>query len=53
MTKNVMDPELERRIKLVNDPSYEGAPLTGLDYWGLVIVGLIIPFILMAWGWSL
>ncbi len=50
---DALDPELVRRIELVEDPTYEGEPLTGKDYWGLVIVGLIIPFALMLWGWTL
>lgn len=46
-----MDPELKRRLELVEDPTYEGESLTPTDYTGLVIVGLIIPFGLMIWGW--
>ncbi len=53
MAQAKLDPELLRRIKLVEDPAYEGQPLNNKDYAALVIVGIIIPFLLMVWGWSL
>ena len=48
-----LDPELLRRIDLVEDPAYEGEPLTKMDYTALVVVGIIIPFLLMVGGWIL
>jgi hypothetical protein len=53
MTQAKMDPELVRRIELVEDPAYEGEPLNSKDYAALVVVGIIIPFLLMVWGWWL
>lgn len=53
MTQTKLDPELLRRIDLVEDPTYEGEPLTKTDYTALVIVGIVIPFILMVGGWIL
>jgi hypothetical protein len=53
MAKETLDPELERRIGLVEDPAYEGEPLNSKDYIGLIVVGIIIPFVLMLWGWLL
>jgi len=53
MTNKELDPELLRRIDLVEDPTYEGEPLTKTDYTALVIVGIVIPFILMVGGWIL
>ncbi len=53
MAKEKLDPELERRIKLVEDPAYEGESLNKMDYMALLVVGVIIPFILMFWGWTL
>ena len=53
MTQETLDPELVRRIELVEDPAYEGESLNKMDYIALVVVGIIIPFILMLWGWTL
>ena len=52
MGEEQLDPELVKRIKLVENPDYEGDPLTGMDYVLLFLVGLIIPAILMIWGGS-
>ena len=46
-----MDPELKRRLELVEDPTYEGEALSTMDYIGLVLAGLVIPLGLMVWGW--
>ncbi len=51
MTSEKLDPELLERLRLVKDPNYEGEPLTTLDYILLISAGLIIPCILMIWGW--
>jgi hypothetical protein len=51
MAKEQLDPELEKRIKLVEKPDYEGDPLTKNDYLLLFAVGLVIPALLMLWGW--
>lgn len=51
MSNEPLDQELLKRIKLVTDPSYEGEPLNRMDYTLLFIVGLLIPLILMIWGW--
>jgi len=52
MAEEQLDPELVKRIKLVEHSDYEGDPLTKTDYLLLFTVGLIIPAILMIWGWS-
>lgn len=46
-----LDPELLNRLKLVEDPTYEGESLNTMDYLALILVGLILPFALMVWGW--
>ena len=46
-----LDPELVKRLELVEDPTYEGEPLNTMDYSGLILVGLILPAVLMVWGW--
>ncbi len=51
MSKHHFDPELKRRIELVAHPEYEGASLTQMDYILLFFAGIVIPFLLMVWGW--
>ena len=51
MDREGLHPELVKRLKLVEDPAYEGDPLNKLDHASLIAVGLIIPIILMIWGW--
>lgn len=51
MTNKTLDPELIRRLELVEHPDYEGEPLTKGDYLLLSFAGIIFPFILMIWGW--
>lgn len=54
MAHEQLDPsELIKRIELVEDSTYEGEPLNIKDCAGLIIVGIIIPFLLMVWGWTL
>ncbi len=53
MAQEKLDPELLRRIELVEDPAYEGESLNKMDYTALVIVGIVIPLLLMVYGWSL
>ncbi len=53
MTHEKLDPELARRIDLVENPAYEGEPLNKMDYTGLVVVGIILPLLLMVYGWSI
>jgi hypothetical protein len=51
MSDEVLDPELEKRLKLVENPAYEGESLTRSDQIWLFVTGIVIPFILMIWGW--
>lgn len=51
MSSNSLDPELQSRLKLVADPSYEGEQLNKTDFVLLLLVGIVIPLILMVWGW--
>ncbi len=40
MTHEKLDPELERRIKLVEDPTYEGESLNKTNYTAFIVVVL-------------
>ena len=53
LNQEQLDRHLLKRIELVEDPAYEGEPLNTKDYTALVVVGLILPFLLMLWGWTL
>jgi hypothetical protein len=46
-----MDAELAQRLKIAEDPSYEGEILTRGQHWVLATVGLIIPFVMLVVGW--
>jgi hypothetical protein len=46
-----MDAELAQRLKIAEDPSYEGEVLTRGQNWVLATVGLIIPFVMLIIGW--
>lgn len=53
MLDDKLDSELIRRIELVEQPDYEGEPLSRGDYFLLTFVGVIFPFIFMGYGWLL
>ncbi|SDO54447.1 hypothetical protein [Desulforhopalus singaporensis] len=53
MPTEKLDPDLARRLKLVENPDYEGEPLTKKDYTLLVLAGIILPLLLMVWGWQI
>ena len=49
--KETLHPELVKRLELVKTPTYEGDPLSKMDRVILIVVGLVLPIILMVWGW--
>jgi hypothetical protein len=42
---------LAERLKLAEEPGYEGALLSSGDQFLLLTVGIIIPIVLLAIGW--
>lgn len=46
-----MEAELAKRLKIAEDPAYEGEVLTKGQHWLLATAGLIIPMILLIIGW--
>ena len=42
---------LAERLKLADDPSYEGELLSSRDHLILFTVGIIVPIVLLAIGW--
>jgi hypothetical protein len=52
MSESTLPPELERRIKELEDPANQGAGFTAVDWMWLAILGVIGPAILLIWGWT-
>ncbi len=46
-----LDPELERRIALMEGGAEQGAGFTGIDVFWLLLTGVVGPIVLLAWGW--
>jgi hypothetical protein len=42
---------LAERLKLAEDPSYEGDLLTSSDHLLLFTIGIIVPIVLLVIGW--
>lgn len=47
-----LPPELERRIKELEDPANQGEGFTSLDWGLLALTGIILPVVLLIWGWN-
>lgn len=46
-----LDPELERRIRILENPEELGAGFTSRDWGYLVLLGIVLPLISLIWGW--
>ena len=46
-----LEAELAQRLKMAEDPSYEGEVLSRGQHWLLATAGLIIPVMLLIIGW--
>jgi hypothetical protein len=46
-----LEAELAQRLKMAEDPSYEGEVLNTRQHWLLATAGLIIPMVLLIIGW--
>lgn len=51
MTKQILPPELEARITELEREENQGSGFTGSDWAFLALVGVILPALLLAWGW--
>lgn len=51
MASNALHPELERRIKALEQESNQGEGFTGSDWLWLAILGVVGPALLLIWGW--
>jgi hypothetical protein len=51
MTDQALHPDLERRIRELENPANQGEGFTGGDWAWLLITGVIGPVLLLIWGW--
>ena len=52
MAESTLPPELERRIRELEDPANQGGSFTAADWAWLLILGVIGPLVLLIWGWT-
>ena len=43
--------ELERRIRLLEDPSNQGAEFDTASWIWLIVLGIVLPAAVFVWGW--
>lgn len=48
-----LDPELERRIRALEDVGEQGASFTAQDWLWLFVLGVVVPAAAIVWGWAL
>jgi hypothetical protein len=46
-----LDPDLERRIAELEIEANQGSGFTGIDWFWLMLLGVIGPIGLLFWGW--
>jgi len=46
-----LDPELERRIRALENASEQGSGFTGADWLALIVLGIVLPIAMLIWGW--
>lgn len=51
MTQSSLPPELEARIKHLENPQNQGAGFTWRDWLWLWSLGVVAPILLLIWGW--
>lgn len=52
MSQVIFDPELEHRIQELEKIENQGAGFTGKDWVLLLLTGVILPVLLLIWGWN-
>lgn len=53
MATERLNPELERRLKVLENPAEQGEDFDGASWFWLIVLGIILPVIVLAWGWQL
>lgn len=51
MATEGLDPELERRLAVLERPENQGAGFGSVDWMWLALLGVIGPIALLVWGW--
>lgn len=46
-----LHPELERRIRALDNPSEQGAGFTARDWFWLLVLGVLLPAAILFLGW--
>lgn len=53
MPTEILNPELERRIKTLENPSEQGEDFDRASWYWLLFLGLVLPVVVLVWGWQL
>ncbi|MBL8789923.1 MAG: hypothetical protein JNM45_05450 [Rhizobiales bacterium] len=48
-----LNPELERRLKALENPAEQGADYDTVSWFWLIFLGVVLPVIVLIWGWQL
>ncbi len=52
MSEQPFPPELERRLTELEKPENQGDSFTAMDWFLLLVTGVVGPVLLLIWGWS-
>ena len=47
-----LPPELQERITALEDPARQGSDFDAVSWVWLILLGVIVPFGLLLWGWE-
>lgn len=53
MATSDLNPELERRLKALEDPAQQGQDYDATSWFWLLVLGIVLPVIVLIWGWQL
>lgn len=53
MAAERLNPELERRLKALENPAEQGEDYDAASWLWLLLFGVILPIIALAWGWQI
>lgn len=48
-----LNPELERRLKALENPAEQGEDYDATSWLWLIALGLVLPVIVLIWGWQI
>jgi hypothetical protein len=52
MATGRLDPELERRVAALENPAGQGDDFDGASWFWLLVLGVILPVLVIIWGWQ-